>query len=542
MAATQSEPGRPPGLRRSAIFRYGLALVAVGAAYGVRSSLDPVLGERSALELFLIAVTFAAWLGGLGPAVLATAVSVLLGAWAFIPPRDVLWITETPDQVETGAFVFAALCIALLIHSLRRAQASAERSHRQAQLENVQRAEAEREVRALAAQNASQRRELEVVLNTAPVAIWVANDRDCRQVVGNRLAQDLFGDRDGNQSLRLRAKGRELTPEERPLVKAAATGLPALREEFEVVRPDGSSVWVLSNAVPLRDDQGDIRGAVSIWADISDLKRAEESVLRLNADLEHRVERRTEELRRALEELSSYAYSIAHDLRAPLRAMSGFTQLLLEETGERMTESGADYAGRIIAGAHRMDELIIDLLRYSRISRDVYPVQDFDPYAVCSEALQRIADELRRRSGEAVVDGPMSPVVGNRDLLREVVHQLLSNAVKFVAAGTTPRIRVRSETAGDRVRLWVEDNGIGIEPEYRERIFGVFQKLARPGESPGTGMGLAIVRRAVERMDGRCGVESEPGRGSRFWVELPKSAGPAPGETPVGAGRSYLKF
>jgi signal transduction histidine kinase len=361
-------------------------------------------------------------------------------------------------------------------------------------------------------------------------------------VTGNRLANTLFGDWEGSKDVRVLSGGVDLPPEERPLHKAASTGLPALRREFEVVAAEGKPVGVLCNAVPLLNGEGQVRGAVSIWADVTSLKEAEAEVRHLNADLERRVERRTEELRRALNELTSYAYSIAHDLRAPLRAVAGLTQLLVDESRDRLLPTSADYAGRIVAAARRMDEMILDLLEYSRISRDVYPVQEVDPYETCNDAIHKLTEDLHQRSSEVIVDGPMTTILGHQSLLREVFVQLLSNAAKFVRAGDTPKIRVRAESKGKAVRIWVEDNGIGIALEYREKIFGVFQRLHQGEDYPGTGMGLAIVRRAIERMEGRCGVESELGSGSRFWIELPKAAQSVREGTPSVANSSYLKF
>src|SRR5436190_7034946 len=306
-------------LRHGAGIRFGIALVAVGLAYLVRRGVDPILGDRSALELFLVAVAFAAWFGGFGPALAAIGASVLVGTWAFVPPRNVFWIHERADRVEAAVFILAAIFISWLVRTVRRAQALAEENarlagERQAELgEEIQhRVRAEKEVRALAAEGDRHRKNLETVLQAAPVAVWVAHDRDCREVTGNPLAHELFGAWEGSQDIRVRAKGVEVPPKERPLHKAAASGTPVLREEFELVSASGKVIWVLSNAVPLLDDQGAVRGAVSIWADITNLKKAEVEIRLLNGDLERRVEQRTEELRRALEDLTSYAYSIAH--------------------------------------------------------------------------------------------------------------------------------------------------------------------------------------------------------------------------------------
>jgi signal transduction histidine kinase len=137
------------------------------------------------------------------------------------------------------------------------------------------------------------------------------------------------------------------------------------------------------------------------------------------------------------------------------------------------------------------------------------------------EAIRSREDELRMHQAQVSVDGALPDILGHREAIVQVLSQLLSNAAKFVAPGVTPRIRIRAERNGARVRLWVEDNGIGIDPQYHDRVFGVFERLHKQEEYPGTGIGLAIVRKCMERMGGRAAVESEIGKGSRFWIEAP---------------------
>ncbi|HWZ27860.1 MAG TPA: ATP-binding protein, partial [Gemmatimonadales bacterium] len=219
-------------------------------------------------------------------------------------------------------------------------------------------------------------------------------------------------------------------------------------------------------------------------------------------DLENRVKTRTTELQERNEELESFAYSISHDLRAPLRAMDGFSQALLEEYGDKLDATGRQYAERVKGGARRMDLLIRDLLAYSKMTRSDIKVGPIELERVVKGALEQVEGDVRARGARVVVDEHLPPVLGHEATLTQVVMNLMANGIKFVPAGRTPEIRVRSETRDGVIRLWILDNGIGIPREYHERIFRVFERLHRVDEYPGTGIGLAIVRKGVERMGG----------------------------------------
>jgi signal transduction histidine kinase len=250
--------------------------------------------------------------------------------------------------------------------------------------------------------------------------------------------------------------------------------------------------------------------------------RLREQEQRYAAELEQRVAERTAELGEVNAELESFAYSVSHDLRAPLRAMQGFAQALLEDYADRLDPIGQEYAHRIVAAAGHMDTLIRDLLSYSRLSRAALHLQPVSLASVVADVLTQLEGELRKREAQVTVEEPLPQVVGHYATLIQVVGNLLTNAVKFVRPEIQPQVRVWAEEREEWIRLWVEDNGIGIAPEHQERIFRVFERLHGIEAYPGTGIGLAIVRKGVERMGGRVGVESEPNRGSRFWVELPK--------------------
>jgi len=242
------------------------------------------------------------------------------------------------------------------------------------------------------------------------------------------------------------------------------------------------------------------------------------------AELERRVIERTRELSEVNVELEGYVRSVSHDLRAPLRAVHGFGNMLLEETGHKLGKKEREYVERIVSASGRMVALVRDLLDYSRLGREDVRVRPIDLLHVVEEAQDLLQTELDDRRAKVEIQTPLLPVVGHHSSLVQTVVNLLSNAAKFVAIGVEPRIRVRTEAAaGDRVRFWVEDNGIGIPSADQERMFRMFERLNVASQYPGTGIGLAIVRRAVERMGGTMGVVSKPGEGSRFWIELPRA-------------------
>ena len=226
-----------------------------------------------------------------------------------------------------------------------------------------------------------------------------------------------------------------------------------------------------------------------------------------------------EELRESNKELEAFSYSVSHDLRGPLRAITGFSDVLLKEYLDKIgDDEGRDFLRRIAAGARQMDLLIQDLLAFSRLGREKVTISAVDLGLVIDDALAHMDGseaDIEKENG-------LPRSMGNRTLLAQVFSNLVSNAVKFVAPKVRPRVRIRAEIHGERVRVWVEDNGIGISPEYHDRIFRVFERLNPGGGYPGTGIGLAIVRRAMDRMGGKCGVDSALGKGSRFWIELPR--------------------
>ena len=257
--------------------------------------------------------------------------------------------------------------------------------------------------------------------------------------------------------------------------------------------------------------------------DIAARRAAEEQVYRLNHELERRVDALTEINR----ELEAFNYSISHDLRAPLRSMSSFAQALVEEESTRLSADGLDYARRITRSAKYMDNLLHDLLQYSRLTREEVPPSLVRLEDVVNEILVVMESEIRSRGFHVEVVSPLGAVFAHLPTVKQILANLIGNSLKFVDASRPLRLRVSTSNHDNYLRLWVEDNGIGIPPEHHQKIFGLFQRLHDNQSYPGTGIGLALVRKGAERMGGRAGVDSTPGQGSRFWVDL----NPAPGKT-----------
>jgi len=290
--------------------------------------------------------------------------------------------------------------------------------------------------------------------------------------------------------------------------------------EKQYFRKDGSRIWVIVGFVIYEGTK-----TIAFILDISERKRADEALRLANAQLadkathlEALVQQRTAKLRETVGELEAFSYSIAHDMRAPLRSLQGFSDILLNDYSDKIDAHGQRFLKRIVASAGRMDKLIQDVLNYSRVVRGELPLETVD----LDKLLHGIIDTypaFTPDKAEIVLQGPLPTVLGNEAMLTQIFSNLIGNAVKFIPVGVRPQVRVWAERRASKVRLFVKDNGVGIAPDQHEKIFAIFQQVNKDFE--GTGIGLAIVKKAVERMGGQVGLESEPGRGSTFWIEAP---------------------
>lgn len=294
--------------------------------------------------------------------------------------------------------------------------------------------------------------------------------------------------------------------------------------EFEIDGLKGAHRWLETHAVPLRGPDGDVT-LLGLTRDITERKRAEQEVKELTRDLEARVADRTAELIDANRELESFSYSVSHDLRAPLRVIDGFSKILLDDERERLDETAREHLRRIRAAAERMGHLIDDLLDLSRVSRTSMRREPVDLSALA----QSVAAVLRATDPEREVEWVMAPGVtarGDSRLLRIALENLFGNAWKFTKRTERPRIEFGLSRDGDEAIYWVRDNGAGFDMGYADRLFGTFQRLHTSDEFPGTGVGLAIVRRIIQRHGGRIWAEGAVGRGAvlSFTLNVPEEA------------------
>jgi signal transduction histidine kinase len=256
--------------------------------------------------------------------------------------------------------------------------------------------------------------------------------------------------------------------------------------------------------------------AEQLVRDNSALKDAERKIQELNLKLAGQLSAVTE----VNKELEAFNYSIAHDLRSPLRSVQGMAEILLDEYALRLGAEGAELAQRILRSSQRLDRLLCDLLAYSRLTSAEMPRLVVNLDDLIDDVVSSLEKDISDRLAVLEVQKPLGCALGHPPTIVQIFANLLVNALKFVPGGKIPHIRIVSSRNGKHLRLSVHDNGIGIEPEHHDKIFGLFERLHAGQEYPGTGLGLALVRKGIERMGGRVGLKSEAGSGSTFWVDF----------------------
>ena len=282
---------------------------------------------------------------------------------------------------------------------------------------------------------------------------------------------------------------------------------------------DGTFYWVDTTIVPFLNEHGKPRQYVAIRADITERKAAEETILRLNVELEQRVKERTAQLETANRELEAFSYSVSHDLRAPLRAIDGFSQAVLEDYGPQLPDEGRRQLQTIRYSAQRMGALIDDLLTFARLNRQELTKRQIDHSRIIRESL----DELGLPGSERKVEirlGELPVSQGDPTLLRQVWMNLLSNALKYTRKRAHAEIDIGCQKTGDLVTYFIRDNGTGFDMRYVGKIFGVFQRLHRVEDYEGTGVGLATVQRIIQRHGGRVWAEAAVDQGATFYFQL----------------------
>jgi len=293
------------------------------------------------------------------------------------------------------------------------------------------------------------------------------------------------------------------------------TGIRKLNYEEPQTTPDGEQIWLETSKIPLTDQDGGVIGILGTYHDITDRKRAEAELATYREHLEELVSMRTAELKAVNKELESFSYSVSHDLRSPLRAIDGFSQTLLEEYADKLDPDGQQYLDRVRNAAQRMGVLIDDMLKLSRVTRSEIKREMVDLSALGLQVLEELQKNEPQRKVQVTVMPGMT-VIGDRSLLEIVLENLLGNAWKYTGGMDMARIEFGAEILENETVYFVQDNGIGFDMQYANKLFAPFQRLHSSGEFPGTGIGLATVARIIARHNGRIWAEAAPDQGACF--------------------------
>jgi PAS domain S-box-containing protein len=348
----------------------------------------------------------------------------------------------------------------------------------------------------------------------APVAMFVL-DAEGRYVDFNPATLTLLGTDDTTLITQtfvdaVAEADRSLAEQHLDTLQAAGQ----LEAEQRLRRADGTEVWVFLRATRL----GDTR-FLAVAEDITERKRAQQEMCDLNASLARQVAERAAELSATNQELEAFCYSVSHDLRAPVRAMDGFSQALMEDFGPQLPETGQQYVQKIRRGAQRLGQLIDDLLAFSRLNRAPLSWEEVDHPRFVKEALEDLRPQRQGRRIEIRV-GDLPPCQGDPTLLKQVWHHLIGNALKFTRPRKKAQVEIGCETRADQTVYFVKDNGVGFDMRYAHKLFSAFQRLHRTEEFEGTGMGLAMVHRILQRHGGRIWVEAAVDHGATFFFTL----------------------
>ncbi len=381
-------------------------------------------------------------------------------------------------------------------------------------------------------------KEYQRLIDTVEGIVWQADARTLDINFVSGYADRLLGyrreewTRSGFWQGRIYVEDRERVANE--LVRALAKR-EGLTLEYRVVTADRRIVWLHDNVTTI-ERNGQL-GLLGVAVDITERRKMEQELRQAHDLLEQRVIERTAQLREKVAELEAFSYTLSHDMRSPIRAVQGYAELLERMGGETLEPEGVDFIHRIMRAAERLDLLVRDVLNYSRVASAPVELKSI-PLEPVLDSIVHEYPALSPPNAEVEVQQPLPAVYGHEAFVGQALSNLLTNAVKFVPRGKRPHVRVWSESARPTdtdllrknepsrwVRIWVEDNGVGISARDQQRIFRIFERVYPANKYEGTGIGLAIVQKAVERMGGRVGVQSVPGQGSKFWIELRQPAG-----------------
>jgi PAS domain S-box-containing protein len=377
-----------------------------------------------------------------------------------------------------------------------------------------------------AAQGFSER--LQIATRTAHIGIWDWN------VVDNDLLWDdticeIYGVPHASFKGGVPEWSEYLHPDDRGRVgnelQAALRGECEYAPEFRIIWPDGSIHHIKANSQAFWDENGKPIRMVGTNIDITEHRRAQQEILRLNAELEQRVLERTAQLTAANQELEAFSYSVSHDLRAPLRAVDGFSRMVADDYAEKLDDEGRRRLEVIRSETQRMGQLIDDLLTFSRLGRQQTKPETIDMQSLAQEVYDElVAEEPPGRKLKLDLQ-PLPAVEGTRTMIRQVWVNLIGNAIKFTKGKEVGEIEIAAQPGEDGVPVFrIKDNGAGFDMRFADKLFGVFQRLHSPMEFPGTGVGLALVQRIVHRHGGRVWAFGEVDHGATFYFTLPNPA------------------
>lgn len=300
------------------------------------------------------------------------------------------------------------------------------------------------------------------------------------------------------------------------------TGKPLIGIEEMEIWPNRPARWVSKTKMPLYDEKGNISGTFGVIRDITERKQQEEEIRRLNADLEKKVESRTKELRLKNQELEAFTYTVSHDLKAPLRGISGYADILLQDHSDRLDDEGKGFLNKLIKSSQQLSQLIEDLLSYSRLERRPLIYGDVQVKSIVNIILEQRNEEIKNRNIVIHVNCASETINSSHELLTQIIGNYLDNALKFTRKQPAPEIWLTYENHGETSLFSIKDNGVGFEEKFKEKIFEVFQHLHTQDVFPGTGIGLALVKKSAELLGYRVWAEGEPGKGATFYLEVVK--------------------
>jgi PAS domain S-box-containing protein len=344
--------------------------------------------------------------------------------------------------------------------------------------------------------------------------------RFCSQTLAHITGHDSWRDMRGKNDFEVfpEETAHIYHEEELPIYRE---GKPLLNKTDPYFDAQGKSGWVNTNKWPVFDEnRKTVVGIFGISRDITELKVAEDKIVELNRDLERRVEERTAQLEAVNKELESFSYSISHDLRTPLRAIDGFSHILLEDYAGKLDEEGKRLLNVVRDNTHRMGQLIDDILKFSRTGRVELNSSGIDMEQMAQAVVEELQSAIVGSKLQMEID-PIPPTRGDSAMMRQVFVNLISNAIKFSCTREIPRIQIGATINGEETVYYVRDNGVGFDMQYADKLFGVFQRLHSVNEFEGTGIGLAIVKRIITRHGGRVWADGKVNEGATIYFALP---------------------